>query len=132
MPLSIVTDPAALKRVCRNDDRITIETIPEMFRLMVEAGGMGLAAPQVGINSRFFITAWGEVFIDPTILHSAGQYTSHEGCLSLPGVKIACKRSKWIKLQDGTEYEGVKALVIQHELDHLNGILITDRENHPW
>jgi peptide deformylase len=132
MPLAIVTDPAALKRICRSDFTLDSHTITEMFRIMREAGGMGLAAPQVGIDARLFVTYWDEIFINPSILKAEWRCVSEEGCLSLPGVKRACKRWNRIKLLDGREYDGLRAIVIQHELDHLNGTLITDQETCPW
>ena len=59
---------------------------------MRQHGGLGLAAPQVGINARLFVAHWGEVFVNPLIVESVGSYLAVEGCLSLPGVAIECCR----------------------------------------
>jgi peptide deformylase len=96
-----------------------------MFCLMEEAGGCGLAAPQVGIDGRFFVTTWGEVFVNPKISLFKNRYWTTEGCLSLDG-QYKVHRYEGITLEDGRQYYGHKAQVILHELDHLNGILISD------
>lgn len=125
MKLLTATDPM-LRQVC---DRgvITFDQIGDMFRLMREHKGIGLAAPQVGINARVFVTGWGQVFFDPVIVTRLGWVWSDEGCLSIPGLTVQVPRHTGIRLGSNEWFHGLKAFVIQHELDHLNGKLITDR-----
>lgn len=115
--------------------------IEEMFRLMHANGGMGLAAPQVGIKKRFFIMQLDSkmfVCINPSIRKSGRSLeTDVEGCLSFPGMQLNITRPSEVKVayQDirGHRVEkkltGILARCFQHELDHLNGIVFTDRVN---
>ncbi|MCD4650533.1 MAG: peptide deformylase [Candidatus Cloacimonetes bacterium] len=121
-----------------------IEFIQDLLFTMYETDGVGLAAPQVGRSQRIFIVDIefndsGErdpiVFINPVITESDGVFSQQEGCLSLPGVFETVKRSKRIAIT-GLDINGepisfeaseFAAAVIQHEYDHLNGILFTDR-----
>lgn len=112
--------------------------IEDMYDTMVEYHGIGLAAPQVGILQRV-IVIWYQnrkmALINPEILTAQGALISDEGCLSLPQVRVDVKRAdkitvraqnkkgKWIQLKE----KGIISRVIQHEFDHLEGILITDR-----
>jgi peptide deformylase len=125
MQLVSPNDPI-LHRVCRPDFMLEVETIAQMVYLMEETGGLGLAAPQVGIDARFFVTAWGEVFANPRIVYGIDRVPSEEGCLSLPSVTRVKRRCRKIVMEDGRTFEGQQAIVIQHETDHLDGILITD------
>ncbi|MDP5362299.1 MAG: peptide deformylase [Paracoccaceae bacterium] len=114
----------------------------DMLETMYHAPGIGLAAPQVGISQRVFVvdTAWKEadpqpmIFVNPQIVEtSPDQATGLEGCLSIPGQSFAVPRPVWIKLvwQDLTgvvhegQFDGVQAVCICHEFDHLNGVLIS-------
>ena len=127
--LTIVKAPhPMLGTICRPDFVLDFGVIQEMFTLMKEAGGLGLAAPQVGIDARLFVTSWGEVFVNPKIERAAIPCTVDEGCLSVPGVSRVMGRHHKIVLADGRQYAAGRAIVIQHELDHLNGILISDFE----
>ena len=85
-------DDPILHRVCRPDFVLRANIIQQMFRLLEETGGLGLAAPQVGIDARFFVTIWGEVFVNPKIAHREGEMQRQEGCLSLPDVIRLKKR----------------------------------------
>jgi peptide deformylase len=128
MPLTILKGPhPMLRTICRPDFVVDFGVIQEMFTLMKEAGGLGLAAPQVGIDARLFVTSWGEVFVNPKIERAAIPCTVDEGCLSVPGVSRVMGRHHKIVLADGRQYAAGRAIVIQHELDHLNGILISDK-----
>ena len=112
-----------------------------MFRLMREAKGVGLAAPQVGKNVRLFVmNPTGEagddrVYINPILTEGDGQEEAEEGCLSLPEIHVKVIRNKFMKMQaqdlEGRPIEetasGFIPRVWQHEFDHLNGILLTDR-----
>lgn len=123
--MQILTYPdPMLRKVCRPDFEINGDTIDAMFDLLHEHGGLGLAAPQVGINARFFVTCWGEVFVNPRIVNGAYPIKIMEQCLSLPGESYEKERYSKIKLSTGRILRGVRAVVIQHELEHLNGVLI--------
>ena len=80
----------------------------------------------MGIDARFFVTEWGEVFVNLRVVGNASPTCVTEGCLSLPGVTAAVDRWAKIRLADGHIYEGQQAVAIQHEIDHLDGVLITD------
>ena len=114
--------------------------IEQMTEVLDKKKGVGLAAPQVGENKRIFITKIPgdiqRVFINPDIIQTSQELVScEEGCLSIPGVWADVVRPSEIIVQawdiGGKVYKiearGVLARVIQHELDHLNGILFTDR-----
>jgi peptide deformylase len=116
--------------------------IEDMFETMYAAEGIGLAAPQVGVSARLLILdvspsdpeAVPTILINPEIVSKDGEITGEEGCLSLPGVAGDVKRSAEITIRalngDGqsVEYEmsNIHARAAQHELDHLDGILVTD------
>ena len=115
-----------------------------MLALMHEAEGIGLAAPQVGIPWRLFVTRHpdnregdgGQVFVNPTIeVLDSTPVEDIEGCLSLPGIEVMVRRPEGVRLK-ATTLDGVVltedrcdhfARVYQHECDHLDGILIIDR-----
>jgi len=113
----------------------------KMFSLMREARGVGLAAPQVGKNIRMFVmnaTTKPEddrVYINPILSDAQGEEDAEEGCLSLPEINVQVNRQKTIRMEaidlNGNAFEelqtGYIARVWQHETDHLNGVLITDR-----
>jgi len=117
----------------------------DMLETMYEAPGRGLAAPQVGLGMRLFVmdVAWKEgdpdpqVFVNPEVLGaSEEQVTREEGCLSIPGRVSRVSRPAEVALrwQDlGGEWQedtfgGLKATCVQHEIDHLDGVLCIDRE----
>jgi peptide deformylase len=112
----------------------------EMFQSMEQARGLGLAAVQVGRLVRLFVTSVPRdkprVFINPDILEtSIEQVPYEEGCLSIPGLNADVERPATIRVQAWNEkgrpftmtVDGLLARVIQHELDHLNGVLFIDR-----
>ncbi len=118
------------------------DLVRDMFETMYAAPGRGLAAPQVGVPQRVFVvdTEWKDaepapmIFVNPVIADAAAaSVTDAEACLSIPAQSFAVKRPEWIDVQwqdlDGTRQEGrfsgVQARCICHELDHLNGLLIT-------
>jgi len=108
-----------------------------MARFMYEVQGVGLAAPQVGINESLIVVDVGSglyKLANPEIITCEGESSAEEGCLSVPGVGVKVKRAKKIMIkaldEDGKdvsiEAEGLLARAFQHELDHLNGKLIID------
>lgn len=114
-----------LETECRSDAVVSLDQIHEMFQLMRAHNGAGLAAPQVGIDARVFVTMWNQVFVNPEIVEQSDSLLfGREGCLSLPGEVWMLGRPRWVKLASGEVFTDFKARVICHELDHLNGILI--------
>lgn len=111
--------------------------IDSMAKLMYQNKGLGLAAPQVGILKRVIVADVGDglvSLVNPRILWRQGKDTMPEGCLSIPGINLEIKRSKEV-IVEGLNKEGEKvqlgavgllARVLQHEIDHLDGILIID------
>lgn len=122
--------------------------IKDLWMTMDEADGVGLAAPQVGKNIRIFVVdsnafsdldpdckGFRKAFINAHIIERSGDEVSrNEGCLSIPGIHEDVKRKDKIRIrytdEQGAEheedYEGVKAWIIQHEYDHLEGVMFTD------
>lgn len=115
--------------------------INDMIHTMKKAGGVGLAAPQVNQSLRLFVMKSGlsvplTVVINPKVeyLETHGQQDSVEGCLSIPGKSVRVKRFKKLHMSYlnrhgeyiSEEVKGFKAIISQHEYDHLNGVLITD------
>ena len=115
--------------------------IERMRGLMVEANGVGLAATQIGILRRLFVFARGEedevrAIVNPEIVRRSDETeTDDEGCLSLQGVAIPVERAVSVRLegldergeQVAYDLDGFPARTAQHELDHLDGVLILDR-----
>ena len=129
----------------RDISRHIIDLAAAMALTMRQAPGIGLAAPQVGESLRLVTVdlSVGEnpaellIVVNPLIVEAEGHETSEEGCLSVPGYSLPVKRSARILLQgvllDGrelrAEFDGLKARVLQHEIDHLDGMLIVDRQS---
>lgn len=112
--------------------------IDDMFETMYAGNGVGLAAPQIGKNLRLCIIDVGDdplVFINPEIIKSSGKEVCDEGCLSFPGLSEKVQRAARVVARatdaDGQDFEieaeGLLARAIQHELDHLDGVLFIDR-----
>jgi peptide deformylase len=110
----------------------------DMLTTMYEAPGLGLAAPQVGVQKRLFVYDIGEgpeVLVNPVIVESDGEWVYEEGCLSVPGFAFEIVRPKEIHLSgvdlDGNEVsleaDELLARLFQHELDHLDGVLLLER-----
>ena len=114
--------------------------LDDMFETMYAAPGIGLAASQVDVHQRFMVIDVSEskdeplVFLNPRIVAQDGVQTCQEGCLSVPGIYADVKRAEKITVQalgrDGQPYElqadGLLAVCIQHEMDHLDGKLFVD------
>jgi peptide deformylase len=143
--LKIINYPdPRLKKVSKPVEKIDEATrllAARMFELMREHKGVGLAAPQVGENIRLFVMnhtgepADDRVYVNPQLLEAEGSEEGEEGCLSLPGINAQVIRDKTLRIVaqdlDGNPIDqkatGYEARVWQHEFDHLNGTLITDR-----
>jgi len=148
-PIVLFGDPV-LKRKAQTIEKGALDLDPviiDMFETMDEANGVGLAAPQIGLSIRLFVldtTPMVEddeeegvrmVFINPEIVDESGEeWAFEEGCLSIPGiredvirldtVKIKYQDEEWNWHED--ELDGMLARVIQHEYDHIEGVLFTD------
>jgi peptide deformylase len=137
-----------LREVAKPVDAVTDEIrqlAEDMAETMYAAKGCGLAATQIGVDKRVFVVdCAGEdepsdlkVFINPEILETEGAQQFTEGCLSFPGVSEDIKRALRIKVRalglDGKpfvlEADGLLAVAVQHETDHLNGVLMIDKLN---
>jgi len=115
-----------------------IKLIANMKETMMKNGGVGLAAIQIGVPRQVFI-AYDNIFINPElIIEDETQIYSVEGCLSLPNnLQRKVKRFQKISVryttergeQELKEFDGQEACVIQHEFDHLKGVLIIDKDN---
>lgn len=150
LPVVVYGDPILrkiAKPVDRNFENLD-QFIKNMWETMYHADGVGLAAPQVGKSIRLIVidatvmaeeepslSDFKKTFINPVILERSGEkFQFNEGCLSLPTiredvdrlskVKIRYTDEKWVEHEE--EYSGFAARVIQHEYDHLEGILFTD------
>lgn len=129
----------ALKEITEEDKRL----IGDMIDTMKAVEGVGLAANQIGVSKRIFVfnpsvDEWrADVFINPIIMKRRGSEKMEEGCLSLPGISEEVRRSNYILVEGRDvngkpvrfEATGLLARIIQHEIDHLNGILLIDRIN---
>ena len=135
-------DPA-LRRRATPVGEVTPEvraTIADMTETMYDEVGIGLAAPQVGVSLRLIVVADEEgrgvqALLNPAIVDRGGEVTGEEGCLSIPGVFAQVTRASWVKVEarsvDGKPLtlnaRGLRARVLQHEIDHLDGVLFIDR-----
>jgi peptide deformylase len=134
-------DPV-LRQVAAPVHQITPEIkqiIADMTETMWHQVGIGLAAPQVGLPHRILVMDDGkrgvQTLINPVIESRSGTIREEEGCLSLPGIFAEVERSRTVTVRaidaDGQpisfEASGLKARVVQHELDHLDGVLFIDR-----
>lgn len=116
-----------------------VKLLDDMKETMYAAEGVGLAAPQVGISKRVAVIDAGDEqglieLINPEIISKSGEQLGPEGCLSFPGLMGDVRRAMICKVRalnrDGESFEiegeGLLARALQHEIDHLNGVLFTD------
>jgi peptide deformylase len=138
----VVKIPAdVLRQVAKPVEKITKKTnfmIDDMVRIMKQANGAGIAAPQIGISQRIIIIAPNDMkptaLINPVLIRGEGEQIGQEGCLSIPGLYGDVKRFDYVEVEALDrrgremvfEMEGMAARVVQHEIDHLNGVLFTD------
>ena len=136
-----INDDPILRKKCKAVTEVTDkirELVEDMIDTMYEAEGVGLAAPQVGILKRIVVIDVGEgpvIMINPEILETSGSQTGQEGCLSVPGKAGIVTRPNYVKAKaydlDMNEYivegEELMARAICHELDHLDGVVFTQR-----
>lgn len=128
----------AVAEQVRNIDGKLVALADEMLDTMYEAPGIGLAGPQIGVQKQIFV--WDidddpQVILNPTIVESSGEWVYDEGCLSIPGLFVELVRPKQILVRgidlDGNEVEveadELLARLFQHEIDHLQGVLMFDR-----
>ncbi len=133
-------DPV-LKQPARDIEQVDgnlVRLVDDMVETMYDAVGAGLAAPQVGIQKRIFVYDVGdgpEVIINPTIVETSGEWYHDEGCLSVPGLRLGLTRPDQVHLRgfdlDGRELsieaDEFLGRVFQHEVDHLDGVLMMER-----
>lgn len=146
-PIVVYGDPVLKKRAREIEHGSDVkELVDDMFETMHNASGIGLAAPQIGKSIRMFVVDaspleddeigdYKQVFINPEIVEEWGEeWTFEEGCLSIPNIRENVDRldslhirwfdENWQEHEE--EFDGMVARIIQHEFDHLNGILFTD------
>jgi peptide deformylase len=140
---------SVLKKVALDIEKGSIDVkqlADDMFETMYESHGVGLAAPQIGKSIRMFVVdaepldeeklkGFKKAFINPVIVEERGrEWAFEEGCLSIPGIRADIFRKETIKIryfdtdwnEHMEEFDGYAARVIQHEYDHIQGILFTD------
>ena len=124
----------------QNIDEETLKQLDDMLETMYEDNGVGLAATQVGIDKRMFVMDCSDtrneplVFINPVISDKIDEVESEEGCLSFPGVYAKVTRARKVTItaldREGKEfsetYVGLECKCVQHEVDHLDGIVFFD------
>jgi peptide deformylase len=150
-PIVVYGSPM-LRRISKEIDRNypgLQQLVTDMFETMYVSDGVGLAAPQIGKSIRMFVIdgtpmaeddpsleGFKKVFINPEIMEETGdEWTFTEGCLSLPNIREDVVRPGNIRIRYFDEnfvehdetYEGIKARIMQHEYDHLDGVLFVDK-----
>ncbi len=147
-PIVVYGDPVLKKKAQDiKKGEIDVKALSQdMFETMESASGIGLAAPQIGKSIRMFVVdgtpiededmeGFRKVFINPQMIEETGEpWAFEEGCLSIPNIREDVSRKASIKIKyydedwnlHEEEYDGMKARIIQHEYDHIEGILFTD------
>ena len=140
-PILELPHPALRQRAkkVRKIDSSILRLAHDMVDTMVAAGGVGLAANQVGVPRRVIVIKLPEddearVYVNPEIVHREGEREIEEGCLSIPGYKALITRSVWVKFRAldhsaktvKLRAEDLLAQALEHEVDHLNGIMYID------
>jgi peptide deformylase len=148
LPILKYGDPVLRRKAKRVEsfDENLRKLIPVMFKTMYAEPGVGLAAPQVGVSLRFMVMdvvpngkSNPMVLINPKVEETRGQVESEEGCLSIPGIVVKIPRAEWVRVSALNEKgfpvsvsgDGLLARCLQHEMDHLNGVLMIDHVSVP-
>lgn len=139
-PIRLVGDPVLRQRALEVGEvnEALVRLAEAMIETMYEAPGVGLAAPQVGVEKRMFVYDIGDgpgTVLNPVIVESSGEWTYNEGCLSIPGMSWPLVRPKQVHLAgvglDGkavdVDADELLARCFLHEVDHLDGVLVVDR-----
>ncbi len=141
LPILELPDPVLRQRAkkVRKIDTSVLKLADDMVQTMRDANGIGLAANQVGVLKRVIVIQLPEeeearIYINPEIIYREGEQDWYDGCLSIPGFRGLITRSVWIKFQALTEdstivklrADDLLSLAIEHEVDHLNGVLYID------
>lgn len=139
-PIRTFGDPVLRRRA--DDVKVIDESVHKLMRdmrdTMLAAPGVGLAAPQIGVSKRVIVWKYEEeegTLANPRVVDQRGDEEADEACLSLPGLAYPVPRAVWVRVEglreDGEEVsieaEGWTARVLQHEIDHTEGILFIDR-----
>lgn len=145
LPLVPEADPVLHRRAAEVTafDASVRDTLIDMARTMHMEGGVGLAAPQVGIAQRLIVVRAGNglvKMVNPKIVSRSGDVVSTEGCLSLPGRRYTMHRATHVVVEAQDENgqpftrdsKGLEAVAMQHEIDHLDGVTIADRGKPSW
>jgi len=147
-PIVVYGDPVLKKKAkeIKQEEVDVVQLSEDMFETMHQATGVGLAAPQIGKSLRIFIVDgkaiedpaledFKKVFVNPFMIEEKGELWEYEeGCLSIPHIREDVDRKskirikyfdeKWVEREE--VFDGIKARIIQHEYDHIEGILFTD------
>lgn len=140
LPIVTVGDPV-LEQRAEEVPKITkkvAKLIDDMLETMYEANGVGLAAPQVGVSQRIIVLDPGDgpvIIVNPVLNEASGEEIDVEGCLSIPKRWVYVKRATEVEVTGLNEKgkplrvqaEGLFARALQHEIDHLDGVLMLDR-----
>ena len=140
--IRVIGDPVLKQRASEvtDIDGKLVRLVEDMIDTMYDAPGLGLAAPQVGVQKQLFVwdlndDTGAHAMINPTIVESSGEWAYEEGCLSVPGLSWEIIRPREVHVV-GRDLEGneisyeatdLAGRMFQHELDHLNGILLVER-----
>ena len=147
-PIVVYGDPVLRKRArdIEKGESDVLELAADMYETMEQADGVGLAAPQIGKSIRMFVidaskmedeevSDFKQIFINPEIIEETGEeWAFEEGCLSIPEIREDVMRQPELTIRYLDEnweekeetYSGMKARIIQHEYDHIEGVLFTD------
>ena len=138
--IRIIGDPVLRRRAANiaDVDATLVRIVEGMVETMYAADGIGLAAPQIGVQKRLFVWDLGDgprTIVNPQIVESDGEWVYDEGCLSVPGLSWDIVRPKQVHVTgrdlDGNEIsveaDEIEARLFQHELDHLDGTLLIER-----
>jgi peptide deformylase len=138
--IRIIGDPVLRQKArdITDIDSSLVRLVDDMLDTMYAAPGIGLAAPQVGVQKRLFVWDIGDgpqAIVNPEIVDADGEWVFEEGCLSVPGLSWEITRPKTVHVVgrdlDGNEMsfeaDEIEARMFQHELDHLDGTLLVER-----